>query len=150
MEILSTPVGIWLVIVVVMALIELATMGLITIWFAAGALVSMILAILGVGVPGQVVAFFVVSVLVLCSVRPLAAKHFNNKLKKTNLDAIIGKKLIAMCDIDNLKQSGKVQFEGSIWLARSSSDMIIIREGEEVRVVNVVGNKLIVEREVNN
>ena len=150
MGIFSTPVGIWLIITIVMALIELPTMGLITIWFAAGALVSMVLAMLGFGVPVQVAAFIIVSVLILCSVRPLAIKYFNSKVKKTNIDAVIGKRLIVMNDIDNLNESGKVQFEGSIWLARSSSDQVIIRAGEKVRVVNVVGNNLIVEREGNN
>ena len=49
----------------VFAVVELATVGLITIWFAAGSLVAMILATFGAGVPLQVAAFVIVSVVMI-------------------------------------------------------------------------------------
>ena len=142
----SLPI-IWLIITVVMSVIEIMTMGLVTIWFAAGAVIALLLALIGAPLWLQVAAFLVVSVVVLVLVRPIAAAHFNNRIKKTNIDAIIGRKLIAKTDIDNLHGTGKVDMDGSTWMAASSVDNITIKAGEEVKVVEVRGAKLIVERE---
>ncbi len=140
--------AVWLVVAVVMGVVEIITMGLTTIWFAVGAVAALICALCGAPVWLQITAFLVISVAVLVLVRPIAATHFNNRLKKTNIDAYVGRKLIAKTDIDNLHGMGKVDMDGSTWLALSSMDNIVIRAGEEVKVVEVRGAKLIVEREV--
>ena len=139
---------IWLVVTVAMAVIEIMTMGLVTIWFAAGAAIALLLSLVGAPIWLQVAACIVVSIVGLLLVRPIAAAHFNNRLKKTNIDAIVGKTLVAKTDIDNLHGFGKVDMDGSTWLAASSMDNVVIHEGEEVKVVEVRGAKLIVEREV--
>ena len=136
---------IWLIITVVLSVIEIFTLGLVTIWFAAGAAIAFFLALFDAPLPVQIGAFLVVSVLVLVLVRPIAARHFNNRIKKTNIDAYVGRKLIAKTDIDNLKGTGKVDMDGSTWLAVSSVDNIVIPEGSEVKGVEVKGAKLIVE-----
>ena len=141
----SLPI-IWLIITVVMSVIELMTMGLVTIWFAAGAVVALLLSLIGAPMWLQIAAFLVVSVVVLILVRPIAMTHFNNRLKKTNIDALVGRKLIAKTDIDNLKGIGKVDMDGSTWLAASTDDNVTIHAGEEVVITKVVGAKLIVER----
>ena len=138
---------IWLVVTVILSVIEIFTMGLVTIWFAAGAAVAFLLSLFDAPMWLQIGAFLVVSIAVLVLVRPIAAKHFNNRLKKTNIDAYIGRKLIARTDIDNLHGTGKVDMDGSTWLAVSSVDNIVIPAGSEVKVVEVKGAKLIVERE---
>jgi membrane protein implicated in regulation of membrane protease activity len=139
----------WLILTVALAVIELATLGLITIWFAIGAAVAMLVALLGGNIWAQLISFIIVSTVILVTVRPIASKHFNRNIKKTNIDAVIGRKLIAKTDIDNIKGTGKVDMDGSTWLAASSIDEVTIFAGEEVRVVRVSGAKLIVEREVN-
>ncbi len=144
---ISLPV-IWLAATVVLSLIEIFTMGLVTIWFAAGSVAAFIVSLFDTPIYLQLAVFLVVSITVLVLVRPIAASHFNNRLKKTNIDAIIGRKLIAKEDIDNLHGKGKVDMDGTTWLAVSSVDNVCIHAGEEVRVVAVKGVKLIVEREV--
>ena len=139
----------WLVLTVILAVIELTTLGLITIWFAIGSAVAMIVALLGGNIWAQLFSFVIVSTLILITVRPIAARHINSKVKKTNIDAVIGRKLVAKTDIDNIKGTGKVEMDGSTWLAASSIDGVTIFAGETVRVVRVQGVKLIVEREVN-
>ena len=67
---LSAPVF-WLVAAVVFAVIEGLTMGLTTIWFAGGAVVSLIAALLGAGLAVQIVLFFAVSIVLLFSTRKL-------------------------------------------------------------------------------
>ncbi len=142
-----SPAISWLVIMVILSVIEISTMGLVTIWFAIGAVVAFILALIGAPVLVQIIAFLVASILVLVLVRPIAKTHFNNKLKKTNIDAIVGRRLVAKTEIDNLKGTGKVDMDGSTWLAASTVDNIIIHEGETVKVTEVRGARLIVERE---
>jgi membrane protein implicated in regulation of membrane protease activity len=136
----------WLLIAVVMAVVELATQGLVTIWFTVGALLACLAAALGASIPVQGVIFVLASVIVLVAVRPLANKYINSKVKKTNIDALIGRKLIAKTQIDNIHGTGKVDMDGSTWIAKSSDDNIIIGAGEEVEVVSVSGVKLIVKK----
>ena len=137
---------IWLLIAVGMAIMELATTGLVTIWFAFGALVSCIAAALGASLPVQIVLFVIVSTVVIIAVRPLANKYINSRIKKTNIDALVGRKLIAKTDIDNIHGLGKVDMDGSTWLALSSDDNVVIRAGEEIEVVKVSGAKLVVKK----
>ncbi len=137
---------IWLIAAIVLAVIELSTMGLITIWFAIGAVVAMLAALLGANIWVQLILFILVSIIVLVAVRPLAEKYLNKNIKKTNIDAVIGKKLVAKTDINNLKGTGKVDYEGSTWLAATESDEEKIAAGEEVEVVKVKGAKLIVRK----
>ena len=58
-------VTLWLVALVAFLVIELITVGLTTIWLAGGALVAFILAILGVNIWVQIIAFVVVSFLLV-------------------------------------------------------------------------------------
>ena len=137
---------VWLVLTIVLAVIELTTLGLITIWFAIGSIFALFVALLGGNTWVQLIIFVIVSALTMLTVRPLATKYINSKVKKTNIDAVIGRKLIAKTDIDNVKGTGKVDMDGSTWLAASSIDEVVINAGEEVRVVRVSGAKLIVEK----
>ena len=120
----------WLILTVALAVIELATLGLITIWFAIGAAVAMLVALLGGNIWAQLISFIIVSTVILVTVRPIASKHFNRNIKKTNIDAVIGRKLIAKTDIDNIKGTGKVDMDGSTWLAASTDDNVTIHAGK--------------------
>ncbi len=138
---------VWLIIAVALAAIELSTLGLVSVWFAIGAVVALFASVFGVGFWTQLIIFIVVSAAIMVTVRPLATKHLNSKVQKTNIDAVVGRKLIVKTDIDNIHGTGKVDMDGSTWLAASKDDGIVIHAGEEVRVVQVHGAKLIVERE---
>lgn len=137
---------IWLVVAIVLGVVELMTLGLISIWFAIGAVAAMLASIAGGNIWTQLIVFIVVSGAILFSVRPIAARYINSNVKKTNIDALVGRKLIAKTDIDNLKGIGKVDMDGSTWLAVSTDDNVTIHAGEEVVITKVVGAKLIVER----
>ena len=81
----------WLVLLVVLLVIEIITVGLTTIWGAGGALAALILNILDVPFAGQVVTFFVVTILLLVFTRPFAMRFINTRRLKTNYEGIIGK-----------------------------------------------------------
>ena len=82
-----TEVFAWLALLILLVLIELATMGLTTIWFAAGALFAFLTALLGLNQGIQIGVFVVVSVVLLFFTRPWAVKYLNTRTVKTNTEA---------------------------------------------------------------
>ena len=135
---------VWLVLLLAFAAGEAVSVGLTSIWFAAGALAALIVALLGGGWILQVVLFFVVSILCLLAVRPLAKKHLNNKIQPTNADRVIGAEALVTEDIDNVKGTGAVIVGGLAWTARSNSETPI-SAGTRVRVLRIEGVKVYVE-----
>ena len=140
-----SEVTIWLAVLVVCVGIEIATMGLTTIWFAGGALVSAILAGLNAPLWLQIVAFFVVSLILLYLTRPVAVKYFNKDRVKTNVESLIGRQAIVISEIDNLQGIGQVTVGGQEWSARSVKEDVQLPVGSVVVVRSVSGVKLIVE-----
>lgn len=140
-----SEVTIWLAVLVVCVGIEIATMGLTTIWFAGGALVSAILAALNAPPWLQIVAFFAVSLIMLYLTRPVAVKYFNKDRVKTNVESLIGRQAIVISEIDNLQGIGQVTVGGQEWSARSMKDDVQLPVGSVVVVRSVSGVKLIVE-----
>ena len=136
----------WLAIVIVLLVIEIATLGLTTIWFAGGALVACIAALLHANIWVQIVLFLVVSVLLLFFTRPLAVRYMNKDRTKTNVDSMVGKEAVVTEAIDNLKAQGVVQVNGLDWTARSEESQEVIPKGAIVEVGRVDGVKLIVRK----
>jgi membrane protein implicated in regulation of membrane protease activity len=136
----------WLVLFVIFVLVELATMGLTTIWFAGGALIATLTAVV---LPGQIwlqiVLFLAVSILLLYFTRPIAVKHFNKDRAKTNVEGYIGRDVIVVSEIDNLQGIGQVTLDGQEWTARTSANGITMPVGTVGVVVKVDGVKLIIE-----
>ena len=135
----------WLVALVLCIIIEIATMGLTTIWFAGGALVAAIAAGLQMPLPVQVVLFLVISVLLLYFTRPIAVKYFNKDRVKTNAESLVGKQAIVISEIDNLQGTGQVTVGGMEWMARAADPDTKLPVGCVVNIVAINGVKLIVE-----
>ena len=136
---------IWLALTAVLLIIEIVTLGLTTIWFAAGALFAFFAALLGMNQGIQIGVFVVVSVVLLFFTRPLAVKYLNTKTIKTNTEALVGKTARVIVDINNLKSQGQVVINGLEWTARSSDDTVVFKIGDAVTIVGIEGVKLIVE-----
>ncbi len=143
---METAVIIWLVIVAVCVIVEMISLGLTSIWFAGGALISAIVAGFNGPIWLQVVLFFVISILLLLFTRPIAEKHLNSKLEKTNVESLAGTKAIVIADINNLEGIGQIKLNGIEWTARSASNEII-KVGATVIVKEIQGVKAIVEKE---
>ena len=109
----SLPV-MWLIILVVLALAEAATINLVSIWFAAGALTALLVSLFCQNFWIQLVVFLLVSTLCLALVRPLAQKKFTPHLRPTNLDLLLGQYGVVTEDIDNLAATGQVKVDGQI------------------------------------
>ena len=135
----------WLVLLIILVVIEIATLGLTTIWFAGGARVALIAAGFGAPLYLQIALFIAVSALLLFFTRPLAVRYFNNDRVKTNAESLVGKKAVVEEEIDNLKPSGLVSVSGQEWTARSTQDERVIPKGSVVFICAISGVKLIVE-----
>ncbi len=134
----------WLAVFVVMLIVEFMTMGLTTIWFAAGSLISFIVALLGGPMWLQALVFFAVSIVLLIFTRPLVTKYQKKNVVKTNIDSLIGKEAKVIEEIDNNEAKGRAMIEGQEWMARSSSNEIIAAN-TMVIVERIEGAKLIVK-----
>lgn len=135
---------IWTALVVGFLIIEaVCAVHLVSIWFAAGALVALVIATLG-GAPWlQTGAFAVVSLALLVSLWPFTRKFLKPKLTDTNIDSIIGSFGLVTVAIDNLQARGQVKLGAMEWSARSTSGEEI-PEGTKVRVDRIEGVKVFV------
>lgn len=138
----------WLIASAVFLLIEILTLGLTSIWFAGCAVVAAIAALFGVPFLVQMLLFIVVTCLLFALTRPVAKRYLNNRVQKTNTDALIGQTALVKETINNMESKGYVQLNGQDWTARSAEVGEIIPAGCEVVVKEIQGVKLIVEREV--
>ncbi|MBR3769847.1 MAG: NfeD family protein [Lachnospiraceae bacterium] len=139
------PVIMWLAVLVILVIVELATMGLTTIWFAGGALIATVIAALEGPLWLQFVCFVVVSLVLLVLTRPVAMRYFNQNREKTNADSLVGKQAIVTLDINNLLGAGQVMLNGMEWSARSAKDDVKIEAGAVVVVKSISGVKVLVE-----
>lgn len=135
----------WIIIFIVLLVIEIATLGLTTIWFAAGSLVAFLAGILGCGLTVQMILFLAVSVLLLILTRPVALKYFNSKRQKTNVESMIGRQGIVLEKVDTIKGQGLVEVDGETWSAKTDTPEGVIPEGVIVSVEGIQGVKLIVK-----
>lgn len=137
----------WMVLLILCIGIEVLTLGLTTIWFAAGALVAIFAALLQAPIFIQVILFLVVSLVSLFFTRPIAVKYFNKDRVKTNVESMVGRQAIVTGEIDNLQATGQVTVSGQEWSARSWDDRVKIPAGAVVVVAAISGVKLIVRME---
>lgn len=133
----------WLCLAAALAIVEVSTVNLITIWFAAAALVVALAAVLGVGAGGQVAIFIIVSAVLVVATRPIAKRFLNKKAVPTNADRIIGAEGVVVEEIDAVKGCGQVKVLGQIWSAKSV-DGKTLAEGTVVEIVALEGVKAVV------
>lgn len=137
---------IWGGVLVLMLAIEAASVQLTSVWFAAGALVSLIVAIVKPDAYVlQVVLFIVVSAAALVAIRPIVKKHMKARFQPTNADKCLGKEGVVTETIDGIAGTGLVKLDGSVWTARSA-DESVIEEGAIVVAEKIAGVKLIVHK----
>ncbi len=134
----------WLILFVVLLTVEIFTMGLTTIWFAAGALAAFLVGMLGLGLPVQAATFIVVSVILFVVTRPIAVRFFNQEREKTNVEGLIGQQGLVKQDIDTLQATGQVEVRGQEWSARTEAPDGKILKGTTVVVDGIQGVRLIV------
>ena len=133
----------WLVLLVTFIMTEASTVAVVSLWFAAGALVALIAAMLGAQLWLQAVLFAAVSAVLLLALRPIVRKFFTPKLTRTNVDAVVGAEGLVTAAIDNVQCIGQVKVGAVEWTARSANGQPIA-VGTRIKVDRVEGVKAIV------
>lgn len=134
---------VWVVLLILFVMMEASSVTLVSLWFAAGALVAVVAALLGASLMVQTVLFVLVSVVLLALLRPILKKYVVPKIQKTNVDALVGQECTVTEDIDNLAAHGRVKVGGMSWSARSAAGEHI-PAGTVVKIEAVQGVKLLV------
>ena len=142
----TVTVYVWLGLLILFLVIEIATVGLTTIWMAGGALGALILDLAGLNLWWQIGAFLVVSFTMLVFTRPFVVKYINSHHEKTNYEGIIGKVVRITEKVANLQQTGTAVVNGLEWTTRAERDDVILDPGDLAKVVNISGVKLIVKK----
>ena len=133
---------------VVFLIVEAVTLGITTVWCAAGCLVAAIMDLFGLPVAAQVITMIVISVVCFIAcliwIRPaIDAKH-SRKADPTNADRVIGKEGVVIKTIEPLSGKGQVKVMGQVWSAKSDSNQTIV-EGTKIEVLSIESVKLIVK-----
>ena len=136
---------VWFCAMVALLIVEALVPGLVSIWFALGALAALISSMLGAPLWLQIVWFFLVSIVSLVLTRPLAKRYVNARAVRTNADMAIGQDCVVTETIDNVRGTGAVSVGGKIWTARMVSPDGHAEKGAVLRAVRIEGVKLIVE-----
>jgi len=135
---------IWLALMALFLIVEAACpIHLVSIWFAAGSLVAMVVSLLSGPVWLQILLFALVSGGLLAGLWPFTKKFLNPKLVKTNVDSVVGSRGYVTADIDNVHAQGQVKLSGMEWTARSASGEPI-KAGTLVVVDRIEGVKAFV------
>ena len=133
----------WLVLVIVLSFVEMATVNLVSIWFVASGIVAMVLSFFITDTAIVTTIFAILGIILLVITRPIVNKLRSKDNEKTNLDRIIGTTAVVTEDIKK-NEIGEVKVDGKRWSA-ISKEMCL--KGDTVKVLNIDGVKLIVEKE---
>ncbi|MFV0136804.1 NfeD family protein [Streptomyces sp. HMX87] len=111
--------------------------------FAVGAVAAAVASGLGAGLVVQVLVFVVVSVALIAVVRPIAARHRNQRPQHASgVDALKGKQAVVLERVDG--SGGRIKLAGEIWSARALDAGRAYDPGAEVDVVDIEGATAIV------
>ena len=133
----------WLIAMLVFAAAELMTVSLVSIWFAAGALGAIVVALLGGGLIFQMTVFLALAIVLLLGLRRVVRRHLSPRISKTNIDSIIGSTGVVLTPVNNIAALGQVQVNGVEWSARSTGNTHI-PAGTLVKVDRIEGVKVFV------
>lgn len=135
---------IWLSLMIVFLIVEAACpIHLVSIWFAVGSLIALVVSLLHGAGWLQILLFILVSGGLLAMLWPLVRKYINPQVTATNVDSVIGSTGRVTVAIDNVNATGQVKLGSMEWTARSTYGYPI-PAGTLVRVDKIEGVKAIV------
>lgn len=131
----------WLAVILILSFIEIGTINLVSIWFVASALVSLLLSFFPIPFYIQFIVFVVLGIVLLITTRKSLEKFLSKTKQKTNLDRVVGMQGIVTEKISK-NNPGEVKVDGKRWTAVSDKT---IDEGKTVEIMKIEGVKLIVK-----
>ena len=136
-------VVVWLIISLIAGIAEAATVSLISVWFALGAVAAAIAAAFGLGTLAQIIIFLAVALVLMALTAPLCRKFRMGEKNPTNADRLIGRTGIITEDVDPLQGGGEVKVGGQVWSVQVRGDGRA-KIGDNVIVEDIEGAHLVV------
>lgn len=134
----------WLALSIVLGVAELASMDLMLLMLAGGALVGMLAAILGLPVVIQVLGASVAAVAAIALVRPSMARRLHGGPELTmGHDKLVGRQGVCTERITAMSP-GRIKLAGEIWTAEPYDESLVIEPGQTVDVMQIRGATAIV------
>jgi membrane protein implicated in regulation of membrane protease activity len=134
---------IWLILAGAFTAGELATLSLVLLMAAAGALAGALSAAAGAPVFAQVLVGIAGTVLLLWLVRPVALRHLHpDPAISTGTDALLGREAVVLSQVT--KDGGRVRLNGAEWSARAMDPRQELHAGTRVTVVGIDGATAVV------
>ena len=131
----------WLAIVVCLAILEMATVSLVSIWFVISGLLAMITSLFTENITIQIAIFVIFGIIFMLLTKKIVKRAIPKKTK-TNLDRIIGMEGIVTENIAR-NHPGEVKVDGKRWTAVSDKT---IPESSTVKILEINSTKLTVEK----
>ena len=132
----------WLIVIILLTILEVITVNLVSIWFIASAIVSLILSFIIDSFYVEFCVFVCLGLILMLLTRPYLVKKLSKKKVPTNLDRVIGMVGIVTEEITRIKIE-EVRVDGKKWSAISDEK---IKVGEKVTIEGIDGVKLIVRK----
>ena len=132
---------VWLAITIVLAIIEMSTVNLVSIWYIISSIITMIISLFIDNVIIQCAIFVLGGTLLLILTKDAIKKILPEKTK-TNIDRIIGMKGIVTEKITK-KTPGEVKVDGKRWTATADENISV---DEAVEILEINSTKLKVKR----
>jgi membrane protein implicated in regulation of membrane protease activity len=129
----------WLILAVVFAVGEIATLGFFLAPFAGGAAVAAVVSAAGGGFVVSLAVFPVISAVLLAGLRPLARSHRRMPPEiRTGTAALVGRDATVVQRIAD-QEGGCVRIDGEVWSARAYLEGEVYEPGARVQVVEIRG-----------
>ncbi|MFC5219599.1 NfeD family protein [Streptomyces coerulescens] len=137
------PWFVWLLAAGALGVAEFFTFTLVFGLLAGAALVAAVVAGLGIGLLGQLVAVGVAAAAGLVIIRPIALRHMTQEpITRDGTDALIGKRAEVMQEVTATR--GLIRLYGEEWSARAFDESLVIPVGASVDVMEIEGATAIV------
>ena len=137
---------VWLGVFALAIIVEFSTTELVSIFFAFGALIALIISFIpNVEWWVQLIIFVVISGISLIGLRPLMHKVLNKEKRNTNVDELIGR-VVTVIDVngDNYPEA---KVNGLIWRLSSIKEEEVLNVGDKATILKIEGNRLVVRKE---
>ena len=135
----------WLILTAIALILEFVTNEMLSIWFAGGGLIAIILSACNVPWVVTMPVFIVVSLVLLICFRKIVMKYLNKGDARTNADSAIGKEFALLTPIE-FNTPGTIKINDVVWNVTTETQGETIAQGTIVRVLSLKGNKYIVEK----
>lgn len=129
---------VWTIVAAVCAGAEALTLTLVLGFVAVGAVIALVVAVLGGPAAAQLVAFIASSAALVAFARPVAQSHLHTPpALRSGVDALVGQEAIVIERVD--AHHGQVKIGGEVWSARAYLDNQVFEPGACVDVVKIQG-----------